>query len=134
MNAEPISVTGLLRMTEPKGGFLRKNDPARDQWYSRDVQAISHALGLAGTAPYFIDAEATPAATAHASAAAEATTAEAAPSAASDARSQIGEPIPGLTVISFHNSHLVYAITWFSLALMVAALGIRMARHRQQPA
>ena len=29
-------------------------------------------------------------------------------------------PVAGLTVIAFHNSHLVYAITWYTLALMVA--------------
>ena len=37
-------------------------------------------------------------------------------------------PVAGLTVITFHNSHLVYAITWYTLALMVAIaiwLGIR---------
>jgi surfeit locus 1 family protein len=30
------------------------------------------------------------------------------------------QPVGGLTVITFHNSHLVYAITWYALALMVA--------------
>jgi surfeit locus 1 family protein len=37
-------------------------------------------------------------------------------------------PVGGLTVITFHNSHLVYAITWYTLALMVAGgiwLGVR---------
>jgi surfeit locus 1 family protein len=37
-------------------------------------------------------------------------------------------PTPGLTVIRFHNSHLVYAITWYTLALMTAIaipLGMR---------
>ena len=37
-------------------------------------------------------------------------------------------PTPGLTVIHFHNSHLVYAITWYTLALMTAIaipLGMR---------
>jgi surfeit locus 1 family protein len=41
-------------------------------------------------------------------------------------------PIGGLTVIAFHNSHLVYAITWYTLALMVAVaiwLGIRNERR-----
>jgi surfeit locus 1 family protein len=104
----PTSITGLLRLTEPKGGFLRTNDPAQNQWYSRDVTAISHAQGLTDTAPYFIDAQ-----------------------SSNDAGARApGQPVPGLTVISFHNSHLVYAITWFALALMVAAFGIRMARHR----
>lgn len=99
------TVTGLLRMTEPRGAFLRHNDPAHNCWYSRDVQAIAAARGLNNVAPYFIDADAGTA----------------------------GEvPIGGLTVITFHNSHLVYAITWYTLALMVAGaawLGVRNETH-----
>jgi surfeit locus 1 family protein len=89
------TVTGLLRISEAKGGFLRKNDPAGDRWYSRDVQAIAASRQLAQVAPYFVDADAV---TGPAS----------------------GEPVGGLTVVSFHNNHLVYALTWYALALMVA--------------
>jgi surfeit locus 1 family protein len=92
-------VTGLLRISEPGGGFLRHNDPAADRWYSRDVAAIAASRGLTGVAPYFIDADA-------ASAAQEKSTGPA--------------PVGGLTVISFHNTHLVYALTWYALAVMVA--------------
>ncbi len=92
------TVTGLLRITEPGGGFLRHNDPAAERWYSRDVQAIAAARGLADVAPYFIDAE----------------------RAAAGARDGPPGPGPGLTVLAFPNSHLVYAITWYALALMVA--------------
>jgi surfeit locus 1 family protein len=102
--AGTVTITGLLRMSEPGGAFLRHNAPEQDRWYSRDVAAISHALKLPATAPYFIDAEA---------------------GEGGDARMPVG----GLTVIRFHNSHLVYAITWFTLALMVAALGARMGWH-----
>lgn len=47
---ETVTVIGLMRM-----GFLRKNDPANAQWYSRDVAAIAQAQGLSRPAPYFID-------------------------------------------------------------------------------
>jgi surfeit locus 1 family protein len=89
-------VTGLLRMSEPKGGFLRDNDPAAGRWYSRDVAAIAQAHGLSRVAPYFVDAAAVPG------------------PASGDL------PVGGLTAVTFHNSHLVYAITWYALALMVA--------------
>jgi surfeit locus 1 family protein len=92
-----VTVAGLLRITEPKGGFLRKNEPAADRWFSRDVQAIGAAKGLADVAPYFVDAEADPSISAE--------TAD--------------YPVRGLTVIAFPNSHLVYALTWYGLALMV---------------
>ncbi|RYZ12309.1 MAG: SURF1 family protein [Comamonadaceae bacterium] len=97
----PVDLVGLLRTSEPGGGFLRHNDPAAGRWYSRDVQAIAAALGLSGVAPYFVDAEAAPAASAAATAAAT--------------------PVAGLTVIAFRNHHLVYALTWFALAAMMAA-------------
>jgi len=60
--AAQTTVAGLLRMTEPRGAFLRHNDAAANHWYSRDVQAIAAARGLALThvAPYFIDADAAP--------------------------------------------------------------------------
>lgn len=87
------SVTGLLRITEPGGGFLRANDSKGNRWYSRDVAAIAAARQLTETAPYFIDADATPNAG--------------------------GLPVGGLTVVAFPNNHLIYALTWFALALML---------------
>ena len=95
------TVTGLLRLTEPKGAFLRYNDAATNRWYSRDVSAISAARGLDHVAPYFIDADAGPAATA---------------------------PVGGLTVVHFTNNHLVYALTWFALAAMVAGAAALLLR------
>jgi surfeit locus 1 family protein len=97
-------VTGLLRMSEPGGGFLRHNDPAADRWYSRDVQAIAAARSLTQTAPYFVDADAK-----------GVTEAGVSPQAKGQQY-----PIGGLTVIAFHNNHLVYALTWYALALMAA--------------
>ncbi|ODA97498.1 hypothetical protein BFX40_12915 [Mesorhizobium sp. SEMIA 3007] len=102
-------IDGLLRMSERGGGFLRSNDAAGNRWYSRDVVAIAAARGLTNDiAPYFVDAEAS-----------------------------AGGPRGGLTVVTFRNSHLVYALTWFTLAAMLAAaLAAPMigARRRQGPA
>ncbi|HVX81743.1 MAG TPA: SURF1 family cytochrome oxidase biogenesis protein, partial [Devosiaceae bacterium] len=93
--AGETQVTGLLRISEPGGGFLRANDPAADRWYSRDVAAIARARGLGTVAPYFVDADATPNAG--------------------------GLPVGGLTVIRFPNNHLLYALTWFALAALLLA-------------
>lgn len=98
---QPVRVTGLLRISEPGGGFLRHNDPASDRWFSRDVQAIAKRHGLVNVAPFFIDAELAPG---------DATR--------ESVMLSSGQPVAGLTVISFHNSHLVYAFTWYALALM----------------
>ncbi len=43
-------------------------------------------------------------------------------------------PAGGLTVIAFHNNHLVYALTWFALALMVAGAAWLVVRTRAQAA
>lgn len=99
-----VTVTGLLRLPEPGGGFLRSNDPARDRWYSRDVAAIAAAKGLGDVAPYFIDADAS--------------------------GNRPGEPVGGLTVVTFRNHHLIYALTWFGLALMAGFAVYRLLRER----
>jgi surfeit locus 1 family protein len=96
--AGPVEVVGLLRPSEPGGAFLRSNDPAGNRWYSRDVAAIATARGLSDVAPYFVDADAAP--------------------------NPGGLPVGGLTVVSFPNNHLVYAITWYGLALMLAGFGL----------
>ena len=59
------------------------------------MTAIAAAHGLDKVAPYFIDTERTP--------------------------GESGLPVAGLTVIAFSNNHLVYALTWGTLALMAAA-------------
>lgn len=101
------SVVGLLRLTEPGGGFLRANDPVGDRWFSRDVAGIARARGLSGpVAPYFIDADARP--------------------------NPGGWPRGGLTVVRFANSHLIYALTWFGLALMSAAGFVLFAREEKR--
>lgn len=87
-----VRIDGLLRVDEPKGILLRRNDPARDRWYSRDVVAIAHRRGLGVVAPYFIDADARPGAG--------------------------GWPRGGMTVVKFRDAHLQYALTWFALALL----------------
>jgi len=102
-----VHVAGLLRLSEPGGGFLRSNDPATDRWYSRDVAAIAAARGIDGpTADYFIDADA--------------------------ASGPDSLPVGGLTVIKFPNSHLQYAITWFVLAAMVAGAYMFVMRQERK--
>lgn len=102
------TVTGLLRLSEPGGGFLRHNDPAAQRWFSRDVAALSAAHGLRDVAPYFVDADA-------------ATSPLAGQSASLAHDAPLTEPVGGLTVLKFQNNHLVYALTWYALALMVIA-------------
>lgn len=99
----PVRVVGLLRVTEPEGGFLQSNQPAAERWFSRDVAAIAARRRLKRVAPFFVDAEAT------------------APGP--------NAPVGGLTVVRFPNNHLVYALTWYTLAAMTGFALYRLYRR-----
>lgn len=103
------TLSGLLRISEPGGSRARKNEPENERWFSRDVEAIARIRQLPEeqVAPFFIDADYNPAAPA-------------------------GEPVGGLTIISFYNHHLVYALTWYTLALMVAGATIYLLREERK--
>lgn len=110
-----VRIEGLLRVDEPNGRVLRRNDPANERWYSRDVAAIARKRGLEGVAPYFIDADALP--------------------------GTDGWPRGGMTVVKFRDHHLQYALTWFALAALCLFAGWRLLaagagalRHHMQDA
>ncbi|MBB3134694.1 surfeit locus 1 family protein [Rhizobium pisi] len=100
-----VEITGLMRMTEPKGSLLQSNNLAADRWYSRDVAAIAEKRGVSAVAPFFIDADAAP--------------------------NPGALPVGGLTIIHFPNNHLVYAITWYGLAAMVLILLVFILRSER---
>lgn len=103
-----VTLTGLLRASEPGGGFLRRNQPQKHLWYSRDVTAMAAAEDLPAdkTAPYFVDADAV-------------------------AGSQRW-PAAGLTKVHIYNHSLGYAITWYLLAIGTAlAAGIVVREERK---
>ena len=112
--ADLPTLTGLLRLSEPGGSVLQRNDAAAGRWYSRDVPAIAASVQLAAmpvppiaepVAPYFIDAAA------------------AAPTV---------WPRGGLTVLQFNNHHIVYALTWFALAAMTAGAAAYLVRSERR--
>jgi surfeit locus 1 family protein len=91
----PVTVTGLLRLTEPSGTLLRSNHPAEDRWYSRDIAAIAAKRGIIADTRWFLDAQ-------------------------SETPQTPGTPVQDLTIVQFPNNHLGYALTWFALALLCA--------------
>ena len=109
------TIQGLLRMSEPDGGFLRTNAPAEQRWYSRDIAAMGRALQLPQAAPFFIDAGLPPV-----------------PGSPATSATDTRWPRAGMTVVRFSNSHLVYALTWYGLALMVAGAGWYVARYERR--
>jgi surfeit locus 1 family protein len=97
-----VTVTGLLRMSEPSTLF-RRNDPVHDSWYTRDVAAIAAARHLSQVAPYFIDLDKAP--------------------AVSGSAEHVW-PEGGTTVINFPNNHLSYLITWYLMALLTLVASV----------
>lgn len=89
-------VTGLMRASEERTWFTPADDPARGQWFTRDVEAIARAMGLSRHAPFSIDADASP--------------------------DPADLPEGGETILAFPNSHLSYAMTWFGMALALAGV------------
>lgn len=86
-----VTMTGLMRAPEQHRLFVPANDPARNEWFTRDVGEIARSKGLDRIAPFLIDADATP--------------------------NPGGWPKGGQTRLVIPNDHLQYALTWFGLAL-----------------
>jgi len=95
-SAGSTEVTGLMRASEDRTWFTPSDDPARGQWFTRDVEQIAAALNLGPHAPFSIDADASP-----------------------DAEAL---PEGGETILEFPNNHLSYAMTWFGMALALAGV------------
>ena len=85
--AGPVTVTGLMREPESRNAFTPADQPENRLWYTRDPASIAAASGLAGVAPFTIDADKT-----------------VVPG---------GLPQAGETVLDIPNNHLSYALTWF---------------------
>lgn len=100
---DEVTVTGLLRLPDHAGLFLRANVPDEDRWYVRAPDEMAAARQVpAPVAPFFIDAQ--------------------------RSTDDANWPVAGLTVIQFRNSHLSYALTWFGmflLALLAIVLVVR---------
>ncbi len=102
----PHQITGLIRASEQEGTLLESNDPAANRWVARDTYQMSAALGLEVARPFFVDA---------------------------DHLAPIGAaPRGGLTIVTFRNSHLSYALTWYAMAaLFLGALIWVSLRYRK---
>lgn len=102
----PIDIVGVLRWPERGGLFTPAGEPARNLWFARDQLAIAAAKGWANVAPFYVEQEAP------------------APPG--------GLPQPGKITVNLPNNHLQYAITWFSLAVVLAGVFIAFARGRRR--
>jgi surfeit locus 1 family protein len=99
-----VTITGLIRAPEARNSFTPNDDPARNQWFARDPQAMAAARKLERVAPFLIDADASP--------------------------NPGGWPRGGQTPLTLPNSHLQYVITWYGLALTLIGVFTAFAWRR----
>jgi surfeit locus 1 family protein len=99
-----VTITGLVRAPEVRTSFTPDDDPARNQWFARDPQAIAAARNLERVAPFLIDADASP--------------------------NPGGWPRGGQTPLTLPNNHLQYAVTWYGIALTLIGVFTAFAWQR----
>ncbi|XP_019497352.1 PREDICTED: surfeit locus protein 1 [Hipposideros armiger] len=88
-----VDLVGMVRLTETRKPFVPENNPERNHWHYRDLDAMAK---LTGADPIFIDA---------------------------DFKSTVpGGPIGGQTRVTLRNEHLQYIITWYGLCAATSYL------------
>jgi cytochrome oxidase assembly protein ShyY1 len=89
-------IGGYLRWPEKPSWFVAEHDAAGEVWSARDHRAMADVKGWGEVAPFYIDQE--------------------------NPLPPAGVPRPGPLSVSLPNNHLGYALTWFGLALGLAAV------------
>jgi surfeit locus 1 family protein len=92
----PIELTGTIRFPDARSWFSPADDPAHNLWFLRDPASIAAAKGLKEVAPFYVEQEAP------------------VPPG--------GLPQPGKLEVRLRNEHLQYVVTWYGLALVLAAV------------
>lgn len=103
--AGEVSITGIVRLPAAQGPFMPDNEPERNLWYYADAAGMLAAAGISDAPPLIVDAEASAAVPG-------------------------GWPRPGHTRVTFPNNHLAYAFTWYSGAVILAAIYVIWHRRR----
>ena len=105
--AGPVNVTGLVRLDQPGGTLLESNQPETGRWVSADLIKMTRTVGLGeAQTSYFVDAEAVVTVTSW--------------------------PRGGMTRLSFRNTHLIYALTWYAMAALFLTAMVYVIRHRHR--
>jgi surfeit locus 1 family protein len=108
--AGPVEIEGRIRIapeTKPHW-FVPDNRPDRNFWFYPDLTAMAAADALGGVLPFYIDAGPAP--------------------------NPGGWPKGGVTRLdNIPNNHLQYAITWYALAIALAAIYVLSHRRRKEP-
>ena len=99
-----VRVEGMLRVGAERSYFTPQNQPQKNIWFGRDVEAMAEASGIGAVVPAMVDAV--------------------------GVQDSAHLPVPSDGTIRLRNDHLSYVITWYGLAL--AALVIFLLAHRNK--
>lgn len=100
----PVEIVGVLRWPDQPGWFDTAYNARDDLWFVRDQEDMASRRRWGPVAPFYIDQEAP--------------------------IPLEGVPRPGRLRVHLPNNHLQYAVTWFGLALVLAAVFGFWARGR----
>lgn len=99
-------IVGVLRKGDKASWFTPKNEPEKNEWFSRDIPAMAETLQAENPAPIFLMLE------------------RPAPTGPGPQPAPLPTDIP--------NRHLEYAMTWYGLALVLLAVYIgKLIRDRK---
>jgi len=99
-----VDLIGALRWPEPRGWFVPNDDSARNLWFARDHLAMARAKGWGNVAPFYVELE-----------------------SSTGPLTRAGRLTPTL-----RNEHLQYALTWYGLAAVLAAMFALWLRSRRR--
>lgn len=105
--AGPVVVEGYVRPADQPGMFTPDDDVVRSRFYTLDPRAIGPALGVDAIAPFVLVAMGPP--------------------------PPQGYPEPASALPRPPNNHLVYAATWYGLAVVLLAIFVLYARKVLRP-
>lgn len=88
---DPVVLTGVMRTPAPVGYFVPDNNPEKNTWFRLDLKQMAAHAGLKDAKPFYVDLV---------------------------ADGPGGLPKGSQTRVTARNSHLQYAITWFSMTLI----------------
>ena len=99
-------IVGAMRWPEPPSWFVAAHDAAGGTWHVRDQRAMAAVKGWGAVAPFYIEQEAP--------------------------EPPGGVPHPAKLNVKLRNEHLQYAVTWYGLAAVWAAMfAVWLVRGRQ---
>ena len=102
-----IDVVGVMRWPEPAGWFA-EYDGVDDIWFVRNQLGMAVRNDWGAVAPFYVELE--------------------------SPRPPGGLPLPGVRKIELRNVHLIYAVTWYALAAVVAVMFVFWLRSRRSGA